>query len=131
MKLYVLNGSDSEGKEVLGVYESFEDARKEAEVVVKVCRTRFDRYEVTKHYLGCSADLPDIVAEWAIDELLEEPVESDPEEVMREDMMGRLCEKCGEGHYNETRLQDDWDGVLHCDKCDHEVNRYRVVDNVA
>jgi len=40
------------------------------------------------------------------------------------DHMGQVCEKCGKGHYEETSIHDDWDGVLHCSECGHEVKRH-------
>lgn len=40
------------------------------------------------------------------------------------DRTGKKCKKCGKGRYEETRLQDDWDGVLHCTKCNTQVKRY-------
>ena len=43
-----------------------------------------------------------------------------------EDMTGHRCEECHKGRYQETSIQDDWDGVLHCPKCGHEVRRWRV-----
>jgi hypothetical protein len=53
------------------------------------------------------------------------------ETIQEKDMIGVLCEVCKKGHYKETRLQDDWDGVLHCDKCDHQVNRYKKLNGDA
>jgi len=42
------------------------------------------------------------------------------------DMTGETCEtKWCRGKYKETSIHDDWDGVLHCDKCGREVKRYR------
>jgi DNA-directed RNA polymerase subunit RPC12/RpoP len=40
------------------------------------------------------------------------------------DMMNKKCLKCGKGKYVETSIYDDWDGKLHCDKCNHEVIRH-------
>ena len=45
------------------------------------------------------------------------------------DHMEKDCDKCGEGYYKETSIHDDWDGVLHCSKCNHEVKRYKEVLN--
>ena len=44
-----------------------------------------------------------------------------------DDRDGQTCTKCGAGYYTETSIQDDWDGVLHCNnkKCNHEVKRYK------
>ena len=39
------------------------------------------------------------------------------------DRKDRKCEKCHEGYYTETSIYDDWDGVLHCSKCGHQVKR--------
>jgi hypothetical protein len=47
------------------------------------------------------------------------------------DMTGKKCEKCKKGTYKETGIQDDMHGVLHCDKCGTEVNRYREMVNEA
>ena len=41
------------------------------------------------------------------------------------DMMDKKCKKCGKGKYKETSQMDDMDGVLHCDKCGHEVKRHQ------
>jgi len=43
------------------------------------------------------------------------------------DFMNKDCEKCGEGYYKETSIHDDWDGVLHCSKCNHEVKRHKEI----
>lgn len=40
------------------------------------------------------------------------------------DMTGTRCHKCGNGSFAETSLYDDLDGVLHCNKCGHKVDRY-------
>lgn len=41
-----------------------------------------------------------------------------------EDNMGKKCKKCGKGIYKETSQLDDLKGVLNCNKCDHEIDRY-------
>lgn len=41
------------------------------------------------------------------------------------DMKGKRCEKCRKGTYEETGLQDDWNGKLHCNKCKQEINRWK------
>lgn len=49
------------------------------------------------------------------------------------DLMGTQCinstipsqEKC-QGRYEETSLYDDWQGNLHCSKCNHKTKRYVV-----
>ena len=48
------------------------------------------------------------------------------DEAAKKDMTGEPCEKCKKGKYVETRQTDDQDGILHCDKCDHEVKRWRA-----
>jgi hypothetical protein len=40
------------------------------------------------------------------------------------DMSGQTCIKCEKGKYIETSLHDDWEGTLHCSKCNHETKRY-------
>ena len=49
----------------------------------------------------------------------------------QKDMTNEPCEgeKCGEGKYVETSQTDDIDGVLHCNECDHKVDRYRPLVN--
>lgn len=44
------------------------------------------------------------------------------------DMMHKRCKSCGKGHYVETSLWDDWDGKLHCSKCNHETKRHVEAD---
>ena len=48
-----------------------------------------------------------------------------------DDRKGQICTKCGVGNYQETSINDDWDGVLHCTnkECNHEVKRYKWKDN--
>ena len=41
-----------------------------------------------------------------------------------EDYLNRVCEVCKEGVYQETSISDDWDGIVHCNICNHEVDRY-------
>jgi hypothetical protein len=43
------------------------------------------------------------------------------------DHMNKDCDKCGKGYYKETSIQDDWHGLLHCSKCNHEVTRYKEI----
>jgi hypothetical protein len=46
-----------------------------------------------------------------------------------EDNTGKKCKKCGKGIYREMNQLDDLKGVLHCDKCNDEINRYtRIKD---
>ena len=40
------------------------------------------------------------------------------------DMTNKSCKKCGKGKYVETSMNDDRDGVLHCNKCGSSVKRY-------
>ena len=40
------------------------------------------------------------------------------------DLTGTPCLECKDGYYKETGIQDDMQGVLHCDECRHEVRRY-------
>jgi len=42
----------------------------------------------------------------------------------KRDMKNQLCNKCRMGRYVETSLQDDLDGKLHCDNCNHETVRH-------
>ena len=44
------------------------------------------------------------------------------------DMTGKLCLECEAGVYKETSFNDDRDGVLHCDTCDHCIPRYLYSD---
>ena len=39
-------------------------------------------------------------------------------------MKGKKCTKCKKGTYKETSQMDDLKGVLHCDKCNDETERY-------
>jgi hypothetical protein len=41
------------------------------------------------------------------------------------DMTGKKCTKCNKGKYHETSHMDDMDGVLHCTKCNHQVDRWK------
>jgi hypothetical protein len=47
------------------------------------------------------------------------------EEKSLKDMSGQKC-PCG-GTYQETGIQDDMHGVLHCSKCNKEVKRHKPV----
>lgn len=44
------------------------------------------------------------------------------------DLMGEKCAKCGQGFYTETSIHDDWEGLLHCSSCGHEVSRHALVE---
>ena len=41
------------------------------------------------------------------------------------DRTGKSCFSCHKGVYKETTIRDDWDGVLHCDKCGAQVKRWK------
>ena len=43
---------------------------------------------------------------------------------MKVDRTGQTCSECGQGTYQETSLQDDWTGHLHCVHCNHCVKRW-------
>ena len=47
------------------------------------------------------------------------------EMMKKQDMKHQKCTKCKKGVYAETSVHDDWEGVLHCDKCGHKIVRYR------
>ena len=40
------------------------------------------------------------------------------------DLKNNICIDCFSGTYQETSVQDDVGGVLHCDSCYRKVNRY-------
>lgn len=50
--------------------------------------------------------------------------------MMKKDMKNRPCMKCSKGLYVERSVHDDWEGVLHCDKCGHKINRYPKIVEV-
>lgn len=43
------------------------------------------------------------------------------------DMKEQQCSECNDGVYAETGIQDDMQGVLHCNNCNHEVIRHRIL----
>ena len=45
-----------------------------------------------------------------------------PEQII--DRKGQKCETCKKGKYTETSQMDDLEGVLHCEKCQHKIERY-------
>lgn len=47
------------------------------------------------------------------------------EMMKKQDMKNRPCMKCSTGIYVERSVHDDWEGVLHCNKCSHCITRYR------
>jgi len=48
---------------------------------------------------------------------------------MKIDLKNQICSECKKGTYQETSIYDDWDGVLHCSNCNHEVKRYLKKDD--
>lgn len=44
------------------------------------------------------------------------------------DNKGEKCKKCGKGIYLETHQLDDLKGVVHCNTCGHEIERYMETD---
>jgi len=42
----------------------------------------------------------------------------------QEDMTGKFCQKCHKGKYEETSINDDRDGILHCTVCNDEIERW-------
>ena len=42
------------------------------------------------------------------------------------DNLNKICEKCHIGRYIETGFFDDMDGLLHCERCGHQVKRHPV-----
>lgn len=55
---------------------------------------------------------------------------SDPAEYGLEDMMGVPCMDCNKGLFEETTVNDAKNGVLHCDKCNFEVYRYMLPEDL-
>jgi len=45
----------------------------------------------------------------------------------RVDMLGKNCQECEHGTYAETSIYDDWEGVVHCNKCGHQEIRHKEV----
>jgi hypothetical protein len=45
------------------------------------------------------------------------------------DNKGKVCKNCKKGTYQETKITDDWDGVLHCTECGHQVARWEELHN--
>ena len=43
------------------------------------------------------------------------------------DLKGTHCTQCNLGEYQETTIYDDWQGNLHCTKCNHKTKRYESV----
>jgi hypothetical protein len=39
-------------------------------------------------------------------------------------MRGHPCLICHKGNYEETRITDDWDGVLRCCTCGDKIPRW-------
>lgn len=60
--------------------------------------------------------------------LLESPLDRHFSDVLKEfkteTNQGVRCTSCNAGTYQETRLEDDWDGKLHCTNCGAEVPKY-------
>lgn len=52
----------------------------------------------------------------------EEVVQEDSNKTI--DRTGKKCTTCGKGTYQETGIQDDMHGVLHCNKCRAEIKRH-------
>lgn len=40
------------------------------------------------------------------------------------DLLGHICIKCNTGCYDFVEPFDEWDNILHCTECGHEVKRY-------
>ena len=45
------------------------------------------------------------------------------------DMLGNNCQECKNGTYHETSIYDDWEGIVHCDKCAHQEIRWKEVQH--
>jgi hypothetical protein len=46
-----------------------------------------------------------------------------------EDRMGKKCRQCKKGTYQETGIQDDMHGELHCNKCGAMIKRHGTPEN--
>lgn len=55
---------------------------------------------------------------------IEDPLYIDVSDIYKKDMKGEDCNICGLGTYTEMTIQDDWQGVLHCDSCMIKIERY-------
>lgn len=54
------------------------------------------------------------------------PDERDLKEAGAKDLRGHTCEKCKKGKYEETSIEDDWGGWLHCGNCNNKVKRWKT-----
>lgn len=54
------------------------------------------------------------------------PDERDLKEGGAKDLKGKSCEKCKKGKYEETSIEDDWGGWLHCSNCNTRVKRWKT-----
>jgi hypothetical protein len=64
------------------------------------------------------------VAEGYDDE--EHKTQGEEHNVRRVDMTGKECEECHKGDYQETGVQDDMHGVLHCTNCGKQTDRWKM-----
>ncbi len=72
MKLFVLSGCISyEDREILGIYQSVEDARYQAEEVDRELGG-YDYYEVSVHKVGGEAQMMEVVERWDGEKLVDE-----------------------------------------------------------
>ncbi len=72
MKLFVLTCCIAyEDREVLGVYNSIEEAKYQADEVSRESMGGFDYYEVTVHKLGGEAQLMEVVERWSDEDLVD------------------------------------------------------------
>jgi hypothetical protein len=50
----------------------------------------------------------------------------DPKTTRQTDLLGGECGATGcLGHYQETSIYDDMDGILHCSECGQPTKRYQ------
>lgn len=47
------------------------------------------------------------------------------------DMLGKPCDNCHTGFYQEYDLNDDWDGTVTCLKCRYQVRRHPTLDTAT
>lgn len=72
MNVFVLSGCIAyEDRDILGVYNSIEDARYQAAEVARE-QGGFSYYEVSLHQLGGEAQLMEVVANWGEEDLVDE-----------------------------------------------------------
>jgi hypothetical protein len=96
----------------------------EKNILAQICdKIHAERLKVGKRPLQSVV----VESDWPEYETVWEMIADRMADIITVDMSGKDCACCNRGTYQETEIQDDMNGELHCNECGYATKRYVTV----